>query len=238
MCQMASLGVLPVLRLSRFESYGNSTPCFPGFQSVEKRLATYDSRFVSSKTAGELAESGLFYIGVYECMEGLVKDCCRCFYCGAGFACWQESDDVQLQHVKKRPECWFARDRVPEVAPDADDEERMFQRWSSTWIAISLTDQGLPHCHLRLGLQEIYNRRKQFPSTSCKLLEIVGNAVEAAIVDTAADEDSLKCLTCKNQAIILFKPCGHVISCNGCSKKLTCAQCGSCVIARVVVRLA
>lgn len=214
-------------------------PQEPLFADEATRLLSFDHWFFASdKSAADLAAAGLYFLGTYHGTWAAIHDITRCFHCGTVFGCWMTEDDVLLLHLERRPDCLFARRQAATSQPDNESLRRMWNRWLVTAPCQDLLKAGLNSCLLDPVFKDIYSNGLDFPKDLVSLYRMVADVNEREIRDFRADPDSIKCLTCTNQAIVLLTPCSHVIYCLSCSRSAEkCAVCRMNVTGRVIVRL-
>lgn len=250
---MTSLSIVPFYALPSVDSSENlrlsdkdramvpsSAPHVPSYTDEGDRLASFDHWFFDSdQTPASLAKAGLYFLGPYHTDLYAVHDLTRCFHCGSVFGCWFSSDDVMSQHLTRRPDCLFARQAAaPDIRPPAVALQAMYLRWSHTTLWTKLENLGVSVSYTQPLMERIYKEKLGFPSDFVSLYQMVSQIAESCIKDTVAGDSDLKCSCCRNQAIILYQPCGHVRACLACSRMaLTCDSCGVRICGRVVSRL-
>ncbi|XP_026358663.3 baculoviral IAP repeat-containing protein 7 isoform X1 [Ursus arctos] len=75
-------------------------PAFPGMDSEELRLASFDDWPLTAAVQPELlAAAGFFHTGQ--------QDKVRCFFCYGGLQSWEQGDDPWTEHAKWFPRCEF-----------------------------------------------------------------------------------------------------------------------------------
>lgn len=204
-----------------------AVPHYPSMVDMSVRLESFKHPLFSCvKSAEELAHAGYFFISDYPSYRDMV----RCHYCSRNLHCWEEEDDPLGYHVEIHPDCMYARSLKPSKAT-----QRMRNRWAKTSMCKKLLARGLNRLFLDQAFNHIFECNMAFPSNGADLLRIV--ALVVSVPDCVADDDSLRCQKCRNQAIVLFDPCCHVVSCVTCSNQLTCCQCGTVVVRRFIARL-
>ncbi|WAR07716.1 BIR7A-like protein [Mya arenaria] len=77
---------------------------YPDYVSNTDRMATFISwAFSHIITSNLLADAGLFYTGV--------ADCVRCFSCGGGMRNWEAGDDPWIEHARWFPNCEYVQQK-------------------------------------------------------------------------------------------------------------------------------
>lgn len=69
---------------------------FPEYRSHSSRRSTFNNWQSPGQSPDEMTEAGFFCIG---------NDCVRCYACGIGLRCWEETDDPWLEHIKFSKDC-------------------------------------------------------------------------------------------------------------------------------------
>lgn len=206
-------------------------PLYPDYAEYEARLETFRSpRFKCAKTAEELAAAG--FIFNHRITE--YHDSVKCHWCFYDLIDWEPEDDAVGEHLRFSPDCLFARSFGKSQPTD-----RMRARWLKASPCIELLECGLPEKLLHRAFDHIFESEMAFPQTSKQLLTIVEMFADAHITDTPAEPDTLKCVQCANQAIIMAIPCSHVSYCYSCSSEdpTPCPKCGQDITYRVIVHL-
>lgn len=221
-------------------SVPSTTPRVEWYADQGLRLSSFDHPFFDSdKSAGELSDCGFFFLGPYHTDTFAVHDLVRCHWCGSVFGCWMATDDVVQQHLNRRPDCLFARSKDPDFLPSDSAMRGMFTRWSTTTTWIKLSSLGVSATLTQPVLDRIYHEKMTYPPDFVSLYQLIASTVETTVTDTPAQEGDIKCTSCANQAIVLYQPCSHVVSCLSCSKgREQCEVCEFVIRGRCVTRLA
>lgn len=216
----------------------SSTAQVPAYADEAVRLQSFKHWFfMSDKSPEMLAAAGLYFMGSYHGSHAAIHDLTRCFWCGTVFGCWMPEDDCIAMHLDRRPDCLFISS-LGAGEPNGTAKKRMRMRWLQTTPVQELLKLGLISSYVDPAFEYLYENRLDFPPDLVSMYQLVARLREQEVRDFAADPDSLACLTCENQAIVLNSPCGHVTSCLACSRKsVECLRCRVPVTGRMIVRL-
>lgn len=189
-------------------------PTFPEMCDVETRLETLRKWPKEKPNIKNMADSGLYYIGV--------KDIVACFTCGGLLGNWKNDDDPMVEHKKFFPYCEYIyymtknKDSIllqtREISPKYEIREKYV---SKTF--------GL--------VEEMYTSDKIKNQPRMKISRNNNHKSESE----SQKENPFLCKICMNREMcIVFQPCGHLVACNECVKQLcNCPLCRKVISSKI-----
>ncbi|XP_045651466.1 baculoviral IAP repeat-containing protein 7 [Ursus americanus] len=194
-------------------------PAFPGMDSEELRLASFDDWPLTAAVQPELlAAAGFFHTGQ--------QDKVRCFFCYGGLQSWEQGDDPWTEHAKWFPRCEFllqmkGRDFVCSV-------QEACCHLLSSWDPSGEPEDGAPatpSAPVHTG-PELPTPRREVQSEGAR-----EPGAQDAQEQLRRLQEERTCKVCLDRAVgTVFVPCGH----------LACAECAPalrlCPICRAPIR--
>ncbi|KAH3709528.1 death-associated inhibitor of apoptosis 2-like [Dreissena polymorpha] len=182
---------------------GTSIPKYPTFSTVPQRLKSFGDVFLAVSTQ-LLSVAGFFLV------QNGGEDATRCYHCGIGLRHWSPEDDPWVEHARFSPKCDYLL--------SAKGQEFV------NLIQLAVQYSSYP-------ANATSNKLNQTSSTNMSTLT---SSSEHSISKTEVRENAalhtiMKCMYCSHKEVsLVFLPCGHLISCDGCGKEQrNCRMCGS-----------
>ncbi|XP_019968432.2 E3 ubiquitin-protein ligase XIAP [Paralichthys olivaceus] len=202
-----------------------------------------------------LARAGFHYAGT--------EDRVLCFRCGGGLKGWQPEEDPWEEHAKHYPGCSFLlAEKGPEFVNSIQLQDPQRNRATSSHqngfsgntnevlrsaLAQKAVEMGLNPCEVeKTILEKIRRTGSGYSSLEALLEDCLNNSPDSDNAKTEKqDEDPLEklmklqrekqCKICMDRDIsIVFIPCGHLVSCDECSKSLIkCPICCGAILQKL-----
>ncbi|XP_052251199.1 death-associated inhibitor of apoptosis 2-like [Dreissena polymorpha] len=185
---------------------GPTGPKYPHFSTVPQRLKSFGATILAVSTK-LLSVAGFFLV------RNGGEDATRCHHCGIGLRHWSPEDDPWVEHARFSPKCEYL------LSVKGHEFVNLIQ------LAVKYSSDKTNGTANQLGNTSSTNSYKS------SLEPKVAKTRQDLMRENSELHSIMKCMYCTSKEVsIVFLPCGHLISCDGCGKEQRmCKICGSSI---------
>lgn len=192
-------------------------PANPQYVTKESRMKTFENwpKTLPIKPPA-LVDAGFYYTGT--------GDQVLCFHCGGGLRDWEINDDPWVQHALWFSKCPYL---IMKKGTDFIDEVNKLKdnlHIDTEELKPSTSENSSASSSQKIETKEVASDEEAKPSTSA-LTQL--NNEEKKNDDDDEWKEKYLCKICyKNELLVVFLPCRHMVACADCAAALkTCAVC-------------